>query len=85
MTIAEKMHKYMIENDYEGVMWGDGHLADMGYDFCRCTKRPHHPLNDMSMALGHMERRPDLFEKGMVRGMDCRGRERIVRGFWVKK
>ena len=64
------------------VIWLDGWVLDhVGH---LVNVKVDHPLNRMRAIFAHLERSP-MFEKRRIRGMDSSGRDRIVRGFRLKK
>lgn len=79
--IADRFAHAMIEQDFgPNVMWGDGFLSDLAGGLVK-GKMSRHPLDRMTAMLNALERAPDLFEKRYIRGGDCKGRNRLVRGF----
>ena len=85
MRIADHIAAYMIENDLSHLMWGDGHLVNAAHDHVCFKTKPKHPLNVMDAACAAMDRAPDLFIKSHIRGMDSKGRPRVVRSFKLKQ
>lgn len=81
VRIADRIAHAMIEQDYGStIMWGDGLLNDVAADHIT-GKMSRHPLDRMTAACNALERAPDLFEKRFIRGHDCNGHDRLVRGF----
>ena len=64
------------------VMWLDGWILDQVGDMVRV--KIDHPMNRMRAIFSHLERCP-MFEKRRIRGMDSRGRDRVVRGFRLRE
>ncbi len=79
MRIADHIAIAMREAGLSSVMWGDGLLVNAARQHMRL--RNSHPLNVMTAACNAMERAPDIFEKRHIRGCDCNGNSRLVRGF----
>lgn len=82
-TIADHAVEIMRASGINVVMYGDGILTDIAGE-AGVENRVPHPLNRMRSVLNALE--GDVrFEKARIRGMDCRGRERVVRGFWLRE
>lgn len=79
---AEAILADLKENNYHGVMYGDGILVDYG-DLIK-TKN-NHPLNIVKLGLNILEKHSDLFVKGYTYAHDLKGNPRKVRSFRIKQ
>lgn len=79
MRLADHIAEAMKQENIRYICWGDGFLVDTARDHLKL--RNMHPLNILKAACDAMERAPDRFEKFMMRGHDCRARQRLVRAF----
>ncbi len=66
------------------VGWGDSWVLDTGAGDLVKVKNDH-PLNRMRAVFAHLDRSPELFQKGYRRSMNSRGAEVVVRTFRLIK
>lgn len=79
--VAEAVAAGMREVGYTSVGWLDNCLLDFAGDLVK-VKHPH-PLNVMRAIMTHLDRSPDLFEKGYRKSMNSGGTESRVRVYRI--
>lgn len=79
--VAEKVAERMRELGITSVAWLDGFVLDCAGDMV--SVQTPHPLNRMSAIFRHLDRSPDIFQKGLIRATDSSGRSSTVRCFWL--